>query len=161
MFDLNSDPDVIRYTGDRAFASVEEARAFLENYDPYSKEGYGRWLVVLRETGEPLGWCGLRYQPDYLAPDIGYRFFRKHWGKGYATESAVACMEYGFGPLTIPVIVGRAMAANLASIRVFEKLGLEFWKDDDFEGWPSVLYRLERETYLLKKAMPSADRTTG
>ena len=51
-FELNSDPDVLRYTGDVPFATVEEARTFLEKYDAYKKWGYGRLNCYLRETGE-------------------------------------------------------------------------------------------------------------
>ena len=54
LFDLNADPDVIRYTGDPAFESVEEARQLIANYDQYIKYGHGRWLCQLRETEERL-----------------------------------------------------------------------------------------------------------
>jgi RimJ/RimL family protein N-acetyltransferase len=88
MYELNNDPAVIRYTGDAPFESLEAAAAFIRAYDQYAKNGFGRWAVVLRESNEVLGWCGIRkYEEDGMT-DIGYRFHQRHWGKGYATEAA-------------------------------------------------------------------------
>src|SRR6187402_3312605 len=83
MYELNLDPEVMRYTGDKSFTSVEEAYTFLQNYNPYATEGFGRWICVLKDTGEITGWCGLRLQPDFGLVDLGYRFYKRFWGKGY------------------------------------------------------------------------------
>ena len=142
FYALNQNYEVIKYTGDRPFENLATARRFLENYDQYKKYGYGRWAVILRETGEWLGWCGLKYEEEFMHTDIGYRFFQKHWGKGYATESAKASLEYGFGKLGIERIVGRAMKANVPSIRIFKKLGMTFVKDIECDCMPAVLYEV-------------------
>lgn len=147
MYLLNLDPEVIRYTGDGPFASEPEARLFLENYDQYEKYGMGRWAVIRKSDETFLGWCGLKYSPDAGECDIGFRFFRKHWGQGYATEAAKACLEYGFDTLNLPTIVGRAMCDNLASVRVLEKIGLRYHCDVDFEGQPGVVYSLDKQQY--------------
>jgi [ribosomal protein S5]-alanine N-acetyltransferase len=68
FYELNADPEVLRYTGDRPFASVAGAEAFIRSYDAYERYGYGRWSVYLRETGEYMGFCGLSYRP---AVDVG------------------------------------------------------------------------------------------
>ena len=141
FFQLNEDPLVIQYTGDRPFQDIDEARAFLENYDQYALYGYGRWAVTSRENGDFLGWCGLKYMPDLQETDLGYRFLRKHWGQGFATEAAKACLDYGLTILDLPQIVGRAWKANVPSIRVLEKIGMEYWKDAEFEGQAGVYYR--------------------
>lgn len=119
---LNSDHDVIRYTGDVAFKNLDEAKALIENYVPYKRDGYGRWTVVLKETKEILGWCGLRFIEDTKHIDLGYRFMKKYWNKGYATEAARACVEYGFQKLGMTEIIARAMKENLSSIEVMKKL---------------------------------------
>lgn len=145
FFALNSDPEVIRYTGDDPFESVEAAYTFLQAYqDVYQREGYGRWSVCLLDTDECVGWCGLRYQPDVQLTDLGYRFFRKWWGRGLATESGRASLAYGFAQLALPEIIARAQVANAASIRVMEKLGMEYWKDEEMDGVPGRYYRLQR-----------------
>lgn len=140
LYLLNLDPEVIRYTGDAPFGGVEEARAFLERYDHYQKHGFGRWAVVRRADGEFLGWCGLKYTEALDEVDIGFRFFRKHWGQGYATEAAEACLHLGHHRFHVPQIVGRAMAQNTASIRVLEKIGLKYAGPFDFDGMPGVIY---------------------
>ena len=140
FYELNEDPEVVRYTGDPPFDSVESARFFLRSYDQYEKYGYGRWAVLLKPNNEWIGWCGLKHQPELGETDIGFRFFRRYWGQGYATESARACLDYGFNTLGLKRVVGRAMKDNKASIRVLEKIGLEFWKEFDFEAHPGLLY---------------------
>ncbi len=138
FFALNNDPEVIRYTGDAPFANEAAARAFLEAYDAYARHGMGRWAVIRKEDEAYLGWCGLKYSPDLDEVDIGFRFFRKYWGRGYATEAAQACLAYGLETLGLKEIVGRAMKANHASMRVLEKLGMQFWKEIDFDGEEGV-----------------------
>jgi ribosomal-protein-alanine N-acetyltransferase len=139
MYLLNLDPEVIRYTGDAAFKSVEEAYTFLQKYNPYAIDGYGRWTCVLKETGEVTGWCGLRMQADIGMVDLGYRFFKRHWGKGFATETSLASIAYGFNEYKLGIIIARAMKANTASVRVMEKCGMEYWKDDE-DG--DAMYRI-------------------
>lgn len=65
-------------------------------------------------------------------------------GNGYATESAKAVIDYGFNNLGLSEVIGRASKDNIASVRVLEKLGMEFWKRDTCEGIPnSVYYKIE------------------
>ena len=126
FYHLNADAEVMKFTGDVPFQSVDEALQFIQNYDAYARYGYGRWSVLITDNEEYIGWCGLKYSPEKDETDIGFRLMRKHWNKGYATEAAQACINYGFQHLQIPKIVGRAMLANHASIRVLEKIGLQF-----------------------------------
>lgn len=125
--ELNADPEVTRYTGDGPFDSVAAAeRFFAERLAQYARAGMGRWAVELRATGELLGWCGLR-RPEAAtdAPevDLGYRFFRRQWGNGYATEAARACLTHGFDDLSLPQIIVQIDPANVASLAVARKLG--------------------------------------
>lgn len=142
FYDLNLDPEVMRYTGDVAFASVEASRQFIHNYPAYRESGFGRWSVVLRKTGICIGWCGLKRHPGGMV-DLGYRLARAQWNRGYATEASRACLDYGFTTLKLGEIVGRTARANLASIRVLEKIGMQFWKHAPCEGISdSVFYRV-------------------
>ena len=99
FYKLNENPNVIKYTGDSAFEDIEEACSFLQNYKDYEVNGYGRWAVINQSSYEFLGWCGLKYDNSKDETDIGFRFFEEHWNKGLATESAAACLQYGFGNL--------------------------------------------------------------
>ena len=144
FFALNSDKKVIKYTGDKSFETIEAARDFLLKYNQYKEFGYGRWAVINKENNDFLGWCGLKFSADLKETDIGFRFFRKHWNKGYATETAKACLEYGFNTLKLEKIVGRAMEENIGSIKVLEKIGMQFVDIINFEEHKGVLFKIEK-----------------
>lgn len=147
-YELNLDPDVIRYTGDPSFVSIEEARAFLQNYDAFEKYGMGRWYAFLRRDNAFIGWCGLKYSPESDEVDIGYRLLRKYWGKGYATEAAKYCLEFGFNELGIEEIVARADSRNIGSIRVMEKIGMEYDKEMEFDGHLGITYKAKKDLWI-------------
>ena len=143
FFLLNSDPEVMRYTGDVPFKSIEETRQFVLGYKQYELRGYGRWTMRDKQTEEFIGWCGIRYFDNIGETDLGYRLLKKHWNKGYATEAGQASINYGFNKIGLKRIIGRANKENYASIRVFEKLGLTFEKYYTEDGEENVLYAIE------------------
>jgi RimJ/RimL family protein N-acetyltransferase len=143
---LNQDPEVLKYTGDVPFKNIDAAREFLEKYDQYEKYGVGRMAVIDKETHEFLGWCGLKYSPNLDEYDIGFRFFKKYWNKGYATETSEAFIDYGFNALKLNEIVGRAMVENIASVKVLQKIGMILSKTFDFEGHKGVIYSIKSNT---------------
>ena len=147
FYTLNEDPEVLKYTGDAPFSSLQDARLFLEGYDQYQKYGLGRWAVIDKTSEEYLGWCGLKYSPELNETDLGFRFFRKYWGQGYATEAAQACIQHGFEQLQLEMIVGRAMSANIASVKVLEKAGMKFQRTMNFDGHDGVYYQITKKTY--------------
>lgn len=139
MFELNNNSKVLKYTGDKAFISINEAEKFIEKYDAYQKNGFGRWAVLLKENNQFIGWCGLKLNEENFV-DIGFRFFEKNWGQGYASEAAKATIEYGLNTLNIKEIIGRSSTENIASIKVLEKLNMKFWKYDDCKGIEDAVY---------------------
>jgi RimJ/RimL family protein N-acetyltransferase len=147
FYSLNLDPEVMRYTGDNPFKYLGDARKFLEEYDQYQKYGVGRLAVISKETGAFLGWCGLKYSKEQNYYDLGYRFFKKHWNKGYATETAIANLDFGFRQLGLKEIIGRALTANTASIKVLEKIGMTFRRTLDYDGQEGIWYSIAEEEY--------------
>jgi len=141
---LNLDWENIKYTGDKPFESIQEAKEFLLNYNHYKNYGFGRWAVIEKYSNEFLGWCGLKYTPELDEYDIGFRLFKEHWNKGIASEAAKACIDYGFIKIGLTRIVGRAMNENVGSIRVLEKIGLVYMKDYNFEGESGVIYEIKK-----------------
>jgi [ribosomal protein S5]-alanine N-acetyltransferase len=124
---LGQNPNVTKYLPDTPPIGVEEAVRILRTVImPQYAKRIGRWAVILRDTGEFLGWCGLKYYADANEYDLGYRYFEEHWGQGYATEAAQAVLQYGIAHLRNARIVGKAMVGNAASRRVLEKIGLAF-----------------------------------
>ncbi len=139
LYELNKDAYVMKFTGDTPFLNEAEALEFIRNYDHYSCYGYGRWTVVIMETKEVIGWCGLKYHDEgYI--DIGFRLFRRHWGKGYATEAAKVSVIYGKETLKLSPIWGRVAKDNVASIRVLEKIGMKYFKSDSCDGIKDALF---------------------
>jgi ribosomal-protein-alanine N-acetyltransferase len=151
LYLLNKDPEVLRYTGDSPFDSIEAAASFVDNYDQYRKFGYGRWAVIQKSDAAFLGWCGLKFRPGPDKCDLGFRLFRSAWNRGVATETATACLDYGFEVLDLERIVGRAMKANTASISVFRKIGLKYFGDFEFEGREAVIYDLDRPSWQARR----------
>ena len=143
FYKLNLDPEVIKYTGNTAFKSIEEATKFLSEYKDYKENGYGRWAVINKATERFIGWCGLKHGEIDNETDIGFRFFEEEWHNGYATESAAACIYYGFEKLNINRIIGRAIKENIASIKVLEKIGLQYERDTVFDGKEAIIYKIE------------------
>lgn len=126
MFDLNVDPEVVRYTGNSSFKNIEETREVVSSLiQQYTERKMGRFVVSDLKTRERLGWCGLKWLGNEEGIDLGYRFFRRFWGRGLATESSKACLNYGFHVLGLSKIVAHAMTENTASVRVLEKLGFK------------------------------------
>lgn len=147
FYELNLNPNVIRYTGNSAFKDILEAEAFLKNYSDYQRNGFGRWAVISKSTQKFLGWCGLKYDENLNETDIGFRFFEQFWNQGFATESAKACIDYGFKKLNLKTIIGRAMKENFASIKVLEKTGLQYERDFNFDGLKGVVYSIKNKNY--------------
>ena len=148
FFELNSNYNVVKYTGDVAFNNLEEAENIVRYVmNQYKKIGYGRWLVAEKKTNNPIGWCGLKYHADTKETDIGYRLLESAWGKGYATESAKACIDYGFKHFHLNHIVGNAMKENTASIQVLKKLGMTYLTDTLIDDIPSVTYEIHKKNF--------------
>ena len=147
LITMNSDPEVVRYTGDGYLANIQEARALLDErvFHQWQKYKMGRFAVTLKD-GEFLGWCGLKYHPETDEVDLGYRFMKKYWGKGYATESSRASLDYGFHTLKLDRIMAKAMPDNKDSIKVMQKLGMTFrgYHHDPTDPHPFILYDLKK-----------------
>lgn len=148
FFDLNNDPEVLKFVAEKPYASVEAAANFIAQYKDYDVNGYGRLTVILKETAEIIGWCGLKFRKEENETDIGFRLKQKFWNKGYATEAATFCLKYGFEKLGLPYIAGRVMKGNIASITVLEKLGLKFIKEREFYEHPGLYYTITKDDYF-------------
>lgn len=90
FYELNLDKEVMKYTADHVFKTVEESADLIRNYKEYENNGFGRWTVVLKQTHEILGWCGLKYIDSVQEVDLGYRLHRKYWNKGYMLQNLQA-----------------------------------------------------------------------
>ncbi|WMW81131.1 GNAT family N-acetyltransferase [Undibacterium cyanobacteriorum] len=128
MLALLNDAGWLRYIGDRGVRTVEQAELYLQNgaIANYQTLGFGFYCVELRETGAPIGMCGLT-QRDYLPdPDLGFAFLSDFVGQGYAKEAALAVMAYAQSELDLKHILATTRPDNFASAKVLEALGMRF-----------------------------------
>lgn len=107
--------------------SVEETQAWLNRMlERYRTDGFGLWAVLLKETGEMVGQCGLTWQ-SYMGQqvlEIGYLFQRKHWKNGYAIEAARACKHYAFETRHADEVFSIIRDNNVASMNVAIRNGM-------------------------------------
>ena len=105
----------------------EETQAWLNRMlERYRTDGFGLWAVVLKETGEMVGQCGLTWQTfaRQRVLEIGYLFQRKHWKSGYAIEAARACKHYAFETLHADEVFSIIRDNNVASMNVAIRNGM-------------------------------------
>lgn len=129
ILELVNEPSFIQNIGDRNVRSLADAVKYIEAGPviSYARNGFGLYLVQLKESGESIGMCGLIKRAALEDVDIGYAFLPKFWSKGYAVESALAVKEQARS-LGLRRLVAIVDPANIGSIRVLEKLGLTFEK---------------------------------
>jgi len=123
-----ADPEVMRYFP--TTLSIAETEQLVKRLqDAYLKDGFTYYAVTLTETQEFLGFCGLLLQ-TYQSPftpnvDIGWRLKKGAWGKGYATEAAIACLALAKNERDIDTVISVASHSNLPSINVMRKIGMK------------------------------------
>lgn len=128
ILQLLNEPSFIEHIGDKDVRSLEDARQYLLNgpIDSYARFGYGLNMVELKESGEPVGMCGLVRRESLDDADIGYALLERHCLQGYAAESAQAVLDHARQSLGLQRIVAIVSPGNHSSIRLLEKLGLRF-----------------------------------
>ena len=143
VYELNADPDVTQYTHDPV-KDIAHASEILEKtiLPQYALFNHGRWAVHLKLSLQFLGWCGLKYRPELNEIDLGFRFKKEAWGKGYATEAAFASIKHGFERLGLKQITGRAEIENIGSWRVLEKCEMTYIGIQDVDGYPVKTYEI-------------------
>jgi len=150
-FPLVSHPDILRYTGETPVSSLDDARhiLFTRPLQDYATYGFGRMACIEKATGKLIGFSGLKFLEDLKEVDVGYRFLPHYWGKGFATESAIALIEDGTREHNIERIIGLVESENNGSINVLKKLGLKFERkvklSEDKEGMD--MYALHVTSY--------------
>lgn len=138
---LNSDPEIVKYLHEPVLETKAQAKKILDDIIlPQYKNNLGRWAIHIKDNMDFIGWCGLKYRPELDEIDLGYRLMQKAWGKGFATEAAQYSLEHGFKTLNLKLITGRAHIENLASIKVLEKIGMDFIGEGFVDDCPVKTY---------------------
>lgn len=127
MYQLVNDPEWIKYIGDRHVRSITDAEQYLRNgaLKSYMLNGFGPGLVILKETGESIGMCGLFRRPYLEDVDLGFAFLPAYRGQGFAYEIALATLEYAWKELGVKKVMAFTAKENEASLRLLKKLGFK------------------------------------
>lgn len=127
---LLNEPSFIQNIGDRGVRTIEDAREYILQgpVASYEKFGFGLLLVEQKESGLPIGICGLLKREVLEHVDIGYALLPEFWSKGYAMESASAVMTHAKEKLGAKRVLAVVNADNQSSVRLLEKLGFHYEK---------------------------------
>ena len=154
-----TDPDVRRYLWDDIVLPRERAEEIVAAMVAGAeRNGRGMWLVYEGDGAEPVGFAGFLPRKEPEQGTLIYGLVPRAWGHGYATESARAVVDYGFGTLGLETIVASADVPNGASIRVLERLGMEFVKREVVHGIDLVFYRLDAGLWRAERVIDKVPR---
>ena len=130
MLEMLNTPTWLRFIGDRNVKTLEEAENYLLNGNirSYQEYGFGFYVVVIKETQESIGICGIVKREGLEDVDIGFAFFQQFMGKGYGYEAGSATLNYALNDLKIKKIVAIVDPENVVSIALLKKIGLQFEK---------------------------------
>jgi len=136
VLELLNDPAFIQNIGDRQVRNIADAKNYIETgpLASYREFGFGLFLVELKQTDQAMGICGLLKRKELDDVDVGFAFLPQFRTYGYAYESTAAVMNYGWQQLNLNRIVAITSMDNTASIRLLEKIGLQFEKTCILEG---------------------------
>jgi RimJ/RimL family protein N-acetyltransferase len=132
---MNADPEVREHLGPPLTAerAAAMARSFQDGLD---RNGFGFWAAEVRGSGEFIGFTGLDPVDDgmpFTGVEAGWRLARSAWGHGYATEAAMAALEYGFATVGLPEILAVTTTMNLRSQAVMRRIGMTYDPAEDFD----------------------------
>ena len=136
LFEMDSNPNVHNYLWQKPCIEIQEVYDYIEMVQKqYQERGIGRFSTILKETGELIGWTGIKFVNDHIENgntnfyDYGYRLNEKFWNKGYATEATKFWLDYGFKEMKIDKMNAYTHAENGASNRVLSKCGMKLMED--------------------------------
>jgi len=137
---LVNEPSFLRYIGDKKVRNLEDARQYMLNgpVASYERNGFGLYLLELRDSRTPIGMCGLVKREELPDPDIGFALLPDFWNKGFAFEAAAAVLQDARDRLKLHRLLAITSIDNEASIKLLQRLG----------------FRLERVTRLAEDREP-------
>lgn len=138
---MNADPECIRYIGEGEPLDRDTAWRKLAMFlGHWRLRGYGFWAAEEKATGNFLGNIGLHFPEGWPGPEVGWQLRREYWGRGFATEGAVAARGYAFDVLGFDKLVSLIHPENARSIAVAERLGERFERRAEIQGQTALIY---------------------
>jgi|SRR6218665_491587 len=153
FFAMNDNPNVTIYLRNPLKTKEETEKYIQKIRNEYNQNGIGRFAVLLKETNKLIGFSGLKFRATEENGysniyDLGYRFAEEYWNKGFATEAALAWLEYGFDQMRLDTIHACAVVDNVGSNKVLQKLGFQFTNEylanKELYNW----YKIEEQNLI-------------
>jgi RimJ/RimL family protein N-acetyltransferase len=139
---LYGDPVAMRYVGSEGAARPPEqtAAGVARLIEHQRRHGFSLWAVIESDSGDVIGVAGL-VLVELVGPEVEvvYELVRDHWGRGFATEVAGACLAVAFGELGLARVVALSYPENSPSVRVMQKIGMS--DDGEFEAYGRRMVR--------------------
>lgn len=133
MFLMDKNPNVHKYLWQKPVQQIDEVIKVIDYVNAqYQKNNIGRYATILKETGEFIGWTGIKFVDDHIENgntnffDYGYRLDERFWGKGYASEATKFWVNYAFNEMKIEKMHAYTHAQNDASNHILKKTGFDF-----------------------------------
>jgi ribosomal-protein-alanine N-acetyltransferase len=155
-FQLDSNPEVHRYLGSEPLQNKQQAEGAIQFIrQQYIDNGIGRWAVIDKKTNDFIGWAGLKLIKEPINNhvnfyDLGYRLIQKYWGRGIATEAAIASLAYAFNTLHTRDVYAHAHHENAGSNKVLTKVGLNFIESFIHHGIKCNWYKIDSKAFKIK-----------
>lgn len=143
LAELYSDPEVARYVGGDGLDQVAAERQAQRFASVWERRGYGQSIVCDRITGAVIGRVGLHPWEEWGEVELGWVLARSHQGRGLAQEAALAWLDWGRRTKVAPALTAVIQPANVASIRLAERLGFRFERSDQAFGNPVSVHRYD------------------
>jgi len=159
LHEILSDPQTMRHYP-APFGEEQTRRWIMRNMERYQQLGFGLWAVVLKETGELIGDCGITMQNIHgnICPELGYHISKDHWRKGYASEAARACMDFIFENMSFNKVYSYMKYTNAASYGVALKNGMSFIEEyDDPVNIRTRVYAITKEEWAARRLTAKVD----
>jgi ribosomal-protein-alanine N-acetyltransferase len=148
LCEITRDPEVMRYIGQGRPLTRDETRFNLTTIiNAFRRRGFGRWALVKKDGGAPVGYCGLSSVNEEVGVELAYLLAKAEWGQGLVTEAGRACLRYSFETLRFESVAGLTVSDNHKSRRTLERLGMKYLRDGHFYGYDCVWYTARREEW--------------
>lgn len=156
VFDIHTDPDVMRYYGVEPYDSLEKSKKHLDWLTKIHKEKTGlRWIITLKDEDIYIGDVGFYdWEKKHSRAEIGYILGKQYWGKGIMTEAIKTALDYGFNEMNLNRIQALIDPRNDASKKVAEKHGFKYegtFRDYEYEYGAFIdlgMYSVLKREYL-------------
>jgi ribosomal-protein-alanine N-acetyltransferase len=152
LAELFANPDFMRFSLG-AFTERKKTVDFIEKMMGWDLAGMpSQFAILSRGEHTVIGYCGFLHHPEVPGEvEIGYRLHPSYWNRGLVTEAARAVRDYAFADLKLPRVMSLIHPENIPSRRVAEKNGMKVEKEITFRGFPTLVYAITREQWLVNR----------